>query len=121
MPGRHCLRAVPAFLLPGGNRLTARDSTAIIGPNGDDTRDTNGQEEQAMKRISGGQWGWIVALGAIGWMLFQPHAGAAGLPTPISPQGATPATTGSVNDLLGPVVAAATGVERFIEMCWGIF
>jgi hypothetical protein len=57
--------------------------------------------------------GGIVAVGALGWLLLAPHAWAAGSAAPDA-QAATP----DVGTLLGPLLAAATGIERVIEMFW---
>ena len=68
-------------------------------------------------RRNGPLWGAIIALGAVAWLVYAPHVSAAG-----GVGQATPATpSAGVNDLLGPVLAAATGVERIVEMGWGIF
>lgn len=68
-------------------------------------------------RRSGPLWGAIIALGAVAWLVYAPYvsaAGGVGQATPVTP-------SAGVNDLLGPVLAAATGVERIVEMGWGIF
>ncbi len=70
-----------------------------------------------MKRAGIVQWIGIVAVGVVGWAVVAPHAQAAGVAAP-------PAQAGGSSDvatLLAPVLAAATGIERIIEMAWSWF
>jgi hypothetical protein len=63
---------------------------------------------------------WIGFFGFVAWLVFAPHAGAAGLPAPpAAPSGQAPPT--DVGTLLTPVVAAATSIERILEMFWNWF
>jgi hypothetical protein len=68
---------------------------------------------------------WIGFFGFVAWMVFAPHAGAAGLPAPPAGAGVPAAPRGQaptdVGTLLTPVVAAATSIERILEMIWNWF
>lgn len=61
---------------------------------------------------------WIGFFVAVAWIVFAPHAAAAGLPAPPA-QAASPPP--DVATLLAPMLAAATGIERIIEMLWSYF
>ena len=61
---------------------------------------------------------WIGFFAAVAWIVFAPHASAAGLAAPPA-QGTTPPP--DVATLLAPLLAAATGIERIVEMVWNYF
>jgi hypothetical protein len=61
---------------------------------------------------------WIGFFAAVAWIVFAPHASAAGLAVPPA-QDANP--TPDVGTLLAPLLAAATGIERVVEMLWNYF
>lgn len=68
---------------------------------------------------------WIGFIGFLAWIVFAPHAGATGVPALPVGQGDTGQTTPTgptdVNALLAPVLAAATSIERILEMVWNWF
>src|SRR5438046_2735818 len=65
-------------------------------------------------RLTG--WIGIGLLGAVGWLLLAGHAQATGPGAQ-----AAQAATSDVGTLLAPLLAAATGIERIIEMGWNLF
>src|SRR5215213_5649642 len=74
---------------------------------------------QRMKITQGRGTGWLwIGIGAaMAWLVFAPPGWA----REIVAQGTTPAAQpaqGDVASLLAPMLAAATGIERVLEMAW---
>lgn len=58
----------------------------------------------------------IFVVGAVAWLLFAPHPAAAGI---VAQAEALPQSNqGDAADLLGPILLAATAVERLLEAFW---
>jgi hypothetical protein len=72
-----------------------------------------------MKRFGLTSWLGIGIVAGAAWLVFGASAGA----HQVVAQGTTPdaATTSDVGTLLAPMVAAATGIERILEMAWSWF
>src|SRR4051794_39095181 len=69
------------------------------------------------KHIRGSRWLWIGIGAAVAWVVFAPPGWAREwLALGAAP--AAQAAQGDVASLLAPMLAAATGIERVLEMAW---